>query len=300
MEINSKGKIKTFFILGTLIINSSITWAGISILDFCGRYNMVINGSKGILQLISSTDKKNYTLKGTYRDIETNETYEVEGYTGEKILEHKIIFFINFKKSRQMFEGYLMDKTKDALAGYTVIGDMPVGFYATKQIEYQPIKEKTKIRESIIQKSINDKIADLRFILKDIRTTILVYNGQHHPKAKLGFIWDKETKNQIITPDVTAQLSQRTDKYGFTKTQGGNEQNLNYGPYFYEFPINPFTSGNTIHLVNSPLPIEKIITSPKDYDWIYNLQTCEFRAGGQEILPPNIQERREDNTLFNF
>lgn len=294
---------RILFSVCTLIINISIAYAGISTSDFYGTYYMVVDGSKGILQLISFPDEKDYNLKGTYKDIETNKTYDVEGYSGhlnlDKTIEHKITFFINFNENRQKFEGYLMSKTKDALAGWTMVNKIPVGFYATKEVKPQPIKEKTE-RKPIIKKSIKDKISELRYILKDIRTAIMVYNGQHHSQAKLGFIWDEENKRQMDINDISAQLLERTNRNGLTKEKGADVQKLDYGPYFHKFPINPFTSGNTIHLVDSPLPIEEIVTSPKDYDWIYNLATCEFRAGGVETLPSDTPERREDNSLLDF
>ncbi|MEW6097128.1 MAG: hypothetical protein AB1567_11505 [bacterium] len=288
-----------------LIINASVTQAGVQLSDFYGSYNMIIDGSKGTLQLISYQNEKDYNLKGTYIDIEGKDTYQVKGCTGHlnpDIPDHKLTFFINFKETSQMFEGYLMIKTKDAIVGYTMVNELPVGFYATKEVESQPVKKKHE-RKAIFSKPIKDKISDLRHILNDIRTTILVYNGQHHHKAKLGSIWDENTKKQISYTrgeDVANQLLQRTDRYGLTKATGANKEKLEYGPYFHdEFPINPITQGNTIHLVDSPLPIEKCVL-PEDYDWIYNLQTCEFRAGGQIVLPPDIPERREDNSLLDF
>jgi len=296
--------IKKIFLLLWIIFLSHVAQADIQISDFCGNYNIIINGSKGILQLVSCQTDKNYNLKGIYLDILTNKEYQVEGYSGHlspDIPDHKITFFINFKENRQMFEGYLMIKTKDAIAGYTMVNGIPVGFYATKEVEPQSLKERTK-KKSIFHKPIRDKISELRYILKDIRTTILVYNGHHHPKAKLGYIWDNETKKQIAYTkgeDVIDQLLHPTNRYGLTKMKGATEQ-LDYGPYFHnDFPINPITEGNKIHIVESPLPIEEFV-SPKDYDWIYNIQTGEFRAGGEVVLPPDIPERREDNSLLNF
>lgn len=294
-----------FFILYILGICVSPIQAEIQISDFCGSYSIIINGSKGVLHLTSCQHGKDYNLRGTYSDINKIEMYQVEGYTGHlnpNIPYHKVIFFINFKKHRQMFEGYLMIKTKDAIAGHTIVDKIPVGFYATKVREYQHTKKEIR-RKSVFERPIRDKISELRYILKDIRTAILMYNGQHHPKAKLGFIWDEKTQRQIAYTcgkDVVNQLLQRTNRNGLTKEKGAAEEGLNYGPYFHgEFPINPITGGNKVHLVNSPLPIEKFV-SPKGYDWIYNLHTSEFRAGGEIILPLDIPERREDNSLFNF
>jgi len=297
--------IKKISILLYIIMSSSIAQATIQISDFHGTYNMSINGSKGTLQLTTCTTEKEYNLKGVYINIETMKKYSVKAYTGHinpNIPKHKIILFINFPKDRQMFEGYLMLKTKDAIAGYTNMYGTQVGFYAIKKIESQTVKRRP-VKKPIIGKSIRDKISELRYILKDIRTTILIYNGQHHNKAKLGFIWDEKAKKQIAYTrgeDVVAQLLQRTDRNGLTKEKGADIQKLDFGPYFHEFPINPITLGNTLHIIISPIPIERIITSPKDYDWIYNLQTCEFRAGGEELLPPGIPERREDNSLLGF
>lgn len=301
-------KKKIFIILWLIIINNSIAQANVQISDFYGNYDLIINGSRGILQLSPCTTEENYNLKGVYVNIETMKKYPISAYTGHinsEIPKHKIILFINFPKNKQMLEGYLMLNTKDAIAGYTTVDDTEVGFYAIKKVgvEAHPVKEGPPVREPIIGKSIRDKISELRYILKDIRTTILIYNGQHHNKAKLGFIWDEEAKRQIAYTsgeEVSAQLLQRTDRNGLTKEKGANVDKLDFGPYFHNFPTNPITLGNSLYIIASPMSIEKIISSPKDYDWIYNIQTGEFRAGGEEVLPPGIPERREDNSLLGF
>ncbi|MFH1563397.1 MAG: hypothetical protein ABIF11_08295 [Nitrospirota bacterium] len=171
----------------------------------------------------------------------------------------------------------------------------PMGFCPVKDTTSQPVKEQPQ-KKPLFQKPVKDKISELKFALKDIRTIILVYNGQH-PQAKLGFIWDEKTKKQTASTrgeDVTTQLLQRTDRNGLTKTKE------DFGPYFHNFPMNPFTSKNNLHIINSPLLIKEVITSPKDYDWIYNIATCEFRTGGEELLPQDTPERREDNSLLDF
>lgn len=278
-----------FFAFSILIISNSIAYASISTSDFCGKYDIIINGTKGILELFPGQNEK--TIEGTYLNVETRQKYQVEATTSE----HKITFFINFLQNKQMFEGYLMQKTKDAISGYTTVDGIQVGFYAIKEIQSQPVKEKFA-RKPLLAKSVYDKISKLRYILKDIRTTIMVYNGQHRQEAKLGFIWDEETQQQIRT-DIVAQLLERTDRNGKGR---GTKERLDFGPYFHEFPINPITLGRGLYVVDSPLPIAELITCPKDYDWIYNIQTCEFKAGGEEILPSDIPERREDNSLLDF
>ncbi|MEW6607616.1 MAG: hypothetical protein AB1414_09195 [bacterium] len=272
-----------------LITLINVANAYVQISDFCGNYNININGLKGTLQLILCSEGKNYNLQGTYTN-DSEQIFQVKGFTGhlnQSIPLHKITFYIDFPQNRQMFEGYLMCESRDAIAGYTIENKVPVGFYAIKMPKYQMPEEKQQ-KKSFLQKPIKDKLSDLKYILKDIRYAILIYNGQHHRQAKLGFIWDERTQKQIAYTDgkdVMTQLLQRTDKNGLTNT---NE--AQFGPYFHEFRINPFTLGNTIHIIDSPLPIKEIITSAENYDWIFNVRTSEFRAGGEVVLPDDISE----------
>ena len=47
---------------------------------------------------------------------------------------HRIVFWVEFDKGEQRFDGYLFNQTgADAMAGVTWWGKMPYGFYATRR-----------------------------------------------------------------------------------------------------------------------------------------------------------------------
>jgi hypothetical protein len=94
--------------------------------DLNGTYNMVHDGWKGVLTLsgdhgsYTGSDGKQFTVRA-----------EVDGY-------HFVIYIIGLGGQNtdgtggQKFDGYLMTRTRDAIAGVTWWENQPFGFYGIK------------------------------------------------------------------------------------------------------------------------------------------------------------------------
>ena len=113
--------------------------------DFLGEYYMVHDGWVGKLTLSAVADSPPQpNITGTYR-VGAGATHEVYAFVRTSTYsqppawgpDHKIVLYIDFNDTSsttddQAFEGYLFTQSKKALAGLTIWGGNPYGFFATK------------------------------------------------------------------------------------------------------------------------------------------------------------------------
>lgn len=97
--------------------------------DFEGKYSLVCDGDKGILEIMKQKSVKNVTYFEGYYTTENKKTYTVKGEVNH-VTPNEIIFTIESRPPKK-FNGYLMDKTMDAITGHTLT-KKPVGFFATR------------------------------------------------------------------------------------------------------------------------------------------------------------------------
>lgn len=97
--------------------------------DFEGKYSLVCDGDKGVLEIVKQKSIKNVAYFGGYYTGENKKTYIVKGEVNH-IKPNEIIFTIEFPHPKG-FDGYLMDKTMDTITGHT-LAKKPVGFFAAR------------------------------------------------------------------------------------------------------------------------------------------------------------------------
>ncbi len=137
-------------VLGVAIV----AFAQMTTRDFTGclvgygcHYEIVWDGWKGSLTLRpdgTGTLTQTTGTRGNYsvrHQILLNPQDNIEGIRGpgyltSSTLKHRIVFWVDFRKTPdnpnddQRFDGYMMTKTKDAIAGITWWNRIPFGFYA--------------------------------------------------------------------------------------------------------------------------------------------------------------------------
>lgn len=117
------------FVLVTLVL-----LAGISLVrgdDFSGAWVMNANGWKFTLKI----EQKDDTVTGIMTGINNDETSKIEG----KVNGNKITFTRTGNGDGQRYEGYLLNddpankENNQAVAGIAKAGNVPFGWYATRQ-----------------------------------------------------------------------------------------------------------------------------------------------------------------------
>ncbi len=110
--------------------------------DFEGRYSLVCNGDKGIMEITKQKSVKNVAYFEGYYTAENKKTYTVKGEVNHS-RPNEIIFTIGFPHPKG-FNGYLMDKTMDTITGHTLTKNAKktVGFFAAR---IAPISKASKI-----------------------------------------------------------------------------------------------------------------------------------------------------------
>jgi hypothetical protein len=107
--------------------------------DFEGRYSLVCDGNKGVLEITKQKSVKNISYFDGYYIAENKKTYIVKGEVNH-VKPNEIVFTIEFPRPKG-FNGYLMDKTMDTITGHTLT-KKPVGFFAAR---IAPISKVSKI-----------------------------------------------------------------------------------------------------------------------------------------------------------
>ncbi|MDH5558615.1 MAG: hypothetical protein OEZ03_14795 [Alphaproteobacteria bacterium] len=126
--------------------------------DFAGcsakgcQYRIIWDGHQGTLQLFPNAGGQLITANGRHKltltstvDPQSKVTggHTGPGYRTNSNLRHRIVFWVDFnntpnnRNDDQMFDGYMMTQTKNAIAGITWWRNIPFGFYADNK---QPIR----------------------------------------------------------------------------------------------------------------------------------------------------------------
>lgn len=129
---------------------ATIATAQMRAFDFLGQYGYVYkivwDGWKGKLLLSPNTGKSYLEKDGKKHKVRYHILLDSQipvdgmkgpGYKGKAAnLKYRIVFWVDFSdtpdnlRDDQRFDGYLMTKTKDDIAGITWWNNIPFGFYA--------------------------------------------------------------------------------------------------------------------------------------------------------------------------
>jgi len=111
-------------------------------------YSIVWDGWEGFLTLrpdgTGTLEQRGHPAYSVQHRVLLNPQDNIDGmrgpgYQGSSTLKHRIVFWVDFNRTPhnreddQRFDGYLMTKTKDAIAGVTWWQGIPFGFYATNK-----------------------------------------------------------------------------------------------------------------------------------------------------------------------
>ena len=119
--------------------NYEIVWDGIPGSLFLGPANPTYGGN-GTLSVYTPNSTITYNLR---YQIMANPQDPIVGQQGpgflgtSSSLQHRIVFWVDFNNTPanqsddQRFDGYLMTRTRNAMAGVTWWSNVPFGFYAT-------------------------------------------------------------------------------------------------------------------------------------------------------------------------
>lgn len=116
------------------------------------QYNIVWDGHQGTLMLLA--DGSGWLIAGGNRHLLRHRSainpqeavtggYRGPGYRTNSNLNHRVVFWVDFANTPtnasddQMFDGYMMTQTKNAIAGITWWRNIAFGFYAYNK---QPIR----------------------------------------------------------------------------------------------------------------------------------------------------------------
>ena len=96
--------------------------------EFLGSWLVNHDGLTGrlLLEGEGDPDEETFILRGRYEDAQ-GQRYRVDSIS---IDVHRISFIVYFTEHSQLFRGYLFTETRDAIAGYTIRGDVRYGWFA--------------------------------------------------------------------------------------------------------------------------------------------------------------------------
>jgi hypothetical protein len=121
--------------------NYDMVWDGIPGSLFLGPANATYGGT-GTLSVVTPNVTNTYNLR---YQIMANPQDSIVGQQGpgflgtSSSLQHRIVFWVDFNNTPanesddQRFDGYLMTRNRNAMAGVTWWNNVPFGFYATNK-----------------------------------------------------------------------------------------------------------------------------------------------------------------------
>jgi hypothetical protein len=123
-----------------------MVWDGLPGSLFLGPLTTATNDGNGTLTVVTPTSTFTYNLR---YHIMANPQDPILGQQGPGFLgtpsglQHRIVFWVDFNNTPgdqtddQRFDGYLMTRTRNAIAGVTWMNNVPFGFYATGKLCWQ-------------------------------------------------------------------------------------------------------------------------------------------------------------------